>query len=526
MKNDIPVYINYGIGRFLSMLEQYAQFLKTVPLNTFAVRSEKLPTGIVVSARNNSGIPLCNLTLALLYAARGYPVTIIWDDLEFLDPEWDAQNRCVGMLVEAICKHSVINFVQLSTFEGVPLDEAEKAYLQKLAFNNAVWNVRDVVPSEELEAYTRLSLETMIKNASKIKHLYEMHSFDHCVHQSLMNNNGGVHKYFANIQGIRFGCLDAANGRGMIGLQDVQGYFYDVLPLINPRSPFYLFEDSELKDTAIELAFADHEERLYGKDARSTQPEEFQRVDIEQYDIVIPLNIFWDASALGRNRLFASPYEWLRRTVSFILFETPYSVALRQHPHEIKFKKYKFETGTILGNKLMTEFGDHPRFRFITSEEKVNTYHLIQQAHLVLPYTSTLGIEAVMMGKSVLVESNVYYADQPFVYKAESVEDYFGQIKQGKEFTIAEADKTDASLLYFLVTQTPFFYTPFGLDPTDIQKWTSMGFAELNKDEALDTAIHCMVTNTPYAFANGKHILDQAITNKEEINDADIAYHS
>ena len=526
MQDDVPVYIDYGIGRFLPMLEQFAEFLKTVPLSSFTVQSNQAPAGIIVAPRNNSGIPFCNIAIALLYAARGYPVTIIWDDLAFLDPDGDTQNRCVGILVNAICKHSNINFIQLSSLEEVSLDASEEAYLKEIALNNAVWNVRNIVPTEELDTYACLSFEAMCTNARKIKYLYASQVFDHCVHQSLLNNNGGVHKYFANQNGIRVSCLDASNGRGIIGLQDVQGYFYDVLPLIDSESPFYLFEDEEYKLQAVKAARRDHEKKLSGHDERSTQPVDSESEHVDGYDIVIPLNIFWDTSALGRNRLFASPHEWLVETVSHILYKTSYSVALRQHPHEVHFKKFNFETGTLLGKDLISRFGSHPRLRFVSCEEKINTYHLIQQADLVLPYTSTLGIEAAMMGKQVIVESNVYYADQPFVYKAESIEDYFAQIKNGGKPSVLGADKTNGWLLYYLVTQTPFIHTPFGLDPVDIQKWTASGFEALKNDTALSTAINCLATNTPYAFTNGKRLLDEAIAKKRLVNDTNLAYHS
>ncbi|MBX2822072.1 MAG: hypothetical protein KTR29_20430 [Rhodothermaceae bacterium] len=526
MQDDVPVYINYGIGRFLPMLEQFAEFLKTVPLNTFTVQSNQAPVGIIVSPRNNSGIPFCNIAIALLYAARGYPVTIIWDDLEFLDPDGETQNRCVGILVEAISKHSTINFIQLSGLEEVALDTSDEAYLQEIALNNAVWNVRNIVPTEELDFYARLSFEAMCTNAGKIKHLYDAHTFDHCVHQSLLNNNGGVHKYFANQNGIRVSCLDASNGRGMIGLHDVQGYFYDVLPLIDPQSLFYLFKEEEYKEHAIEAARSDHEKRLYGHDERSTQPVDEESEQLDRYDIVIPLNIFWDTSALGRNRFFASPYEWLVETVSYILSNTSFSVVLRQHPHEVHFKKFNFETGTLLGRDLQSRFGSHPQFRFVSSEEKVNTYHLIQQADLVLPYTSTLGIEAAMMGKRVIVESNVYYADQPFVHKAESIEDYFTQIKNGAQPSVSETDKMNGWLLYYLVSQTPFVHTSFGLDPVDIQKWTTSGFDALSNDKALGTAIDCLASNTPYSFSNGKRLLEEAIAKKRLVHDTHLAYHT
>ena len=525
MKTETPVYINYGIGRFMPMLQQFGQFLKTVPLHSFEVTRDVAPVGIIVSPRNNSGIPFCNLALALLYAAKGYPVTIIWDDLEFLDPEWDAQNRSVGVLVNAIKEHSIIDVIQLSTLESDIISDSDKAYLHQIAFQNAVWNVRNLVPTEDLETYTRLSFVAMCKNAGQIKKLYSIYKFDHCVHQSLVNNNGGIHKYFANQNRQRVGCFDVADERGLIGLSDVHGYFYDLLPLIDSASPFYLFENESYKQSALKLAIEMYNSRLYGKDEYATQPLSDRAASVNPYDIVIPLNIFWDAAALGRCALFDSPYDWLLSVVSYILFNTKYSVAVRQHPHEKTFE-HQFETGKLLGDALVSRFEGHPRFKFIFSTDPVNTYHLIEQAKMVLPFTSTIGIEAALMGKPVIIASNVYYANQPFVSKANTVEDYFAQISRCEPVERSEEVQTKGWLLYFLATQTPFLNVPFGLNPADVQKWTAAGFDALNNNEIMNLAIHSMASNTPFSFCNGKHILEELLTKTELSNEMDFAHHS
>ena len=524
MQTEVPVYINYGVVRFAQMFQQFAKFIDTVPLSTFRRTVDQEPAGIIVSPRNNSGIPFCNITLALLYASRGLPVTIIWDDQEFLDPEWELQNRCVGELIRFVCQNSVIDSIQLSRLEPAAIDPEDEAYLRKIGFNNAVWNVRDIVPGEALDTYSRLSFEAMCNNAGRIKQLYATRRFDHCVHQSLLNNNGGVHKYFANQSGRRVSCFDMSHGRGMIGLNDVQGYYYDVLPLVDEQSPFYLFGNEAFKEAALESARADHQRRFEGKDSRSTQPAVGEARDLADYDVVIPLNIFWDVSALGRNRLFDSPHDWLVQTISYILENTLFSVAVRQHPHEVKFKQ--FATGDLLGKDLTARFGKYSRFRFINSEEKVNTYRLIERARVVLPYTSTLGIEAALMGKPVIVESNVYYADQPFVYKAESVDDYFEHIERAEHVRLSEEAEQMGWLLYFLTSQTPFLYSSFGLVPPDIQRWTAAGFDALAADEMMGVAIECLATNTPLPYVNGRRILEEILHSREKVHDAHIAYHS
>ena len=252
----------------------------------------------------------------------------------------------------------------------------------------------------------------------------------------------------------------------------------DLPDIIDNKFPNFL-DNAENRRIAINEAVKEHKLRKAGKDTRNFQVVSKASSDRHvKVDILFPLNILWDAASLGRNQFFDSPFYWLRDTIDFLLNSTDAVVGVRQHPRERVFKQ--FGTGDKLGEYLIKRFGHHPRFYFISCDEKINTYLLIENCKIVLPYTSTVGIEAAMMGKTVILESNVYYNNQPFVLTARSKEDYFQKIKKayekkdGAAYQSGKGIKNQESgwLLYFLVNKCIGAFSDFGLDPEDFEKWT------------------------------------------------------
>jgi len=490
----------------------YLTFLDKVPFKALDNNVDhSWPVGIIVSPRNNSGIPWCNLTIALLYHALGYPVKIIWDDMTFLDPEWEHQNRAVGELILLINAKTNIPFVKVGDFSETDIDEDDLREIKRLSVANAIWNVRNVVPSGELESYSNLSEQTLIHNAGRIGTLYKSEKFSFCLHQSLINNNGGLHRWFGNKNDIRVGSLDISLGRGVTGLKSVPGFREELPQLVDEKSQFFLFHDPEERNLAIRAARQEYEMRCMGTDEKESQLISIDEESKEPaWDVLIPMNILWDAAALIRNRFFPTPYHWVVETIDFILTQTDATVAVRQHPHERRFEQYG--TGTQLAKSIQQKFGDNHRFKFYHSGEKVNSYRLVKESKVILPYTSTLGIEAALLGKRVIIESHVYYGEQPFVTKATSKQDYFDRIRAALKTpfrAVSHAEKEKAWLLYYALNKCSLVYSPFGLDPRDFENWVPLGLEGLIKDDNLITALRCLAENIPFAYANGRKLLKQ-----------------
>ena len=496
---NIPVYINYGKKNFFYCFNQYKKFLKTVPYEKLQFKNDfNQFSGIIVSPRNNSGIPWCNITIAFLYAYKNVPFKIILDDLNFLDPEWRDQLNAVEEVVESICNNLNTSYLKTSNQVDAELDDFDLREIKRLSIVNGIWNVRNIIPSEKLNQYIKLSYATLEENAKKIKQLYSKNVFDHCIHQSLVNNNGGLHKHFGLKFGTRVSCIDMSMGRGLVGIKDVPGYHFDLPDIINKNVPEFL-DSKKNRKIAISEGIKEHKLRKQGQDSRAYQIVSTYKSDIPpEADILIPVNILWDAASLGRNRFFETPLHWLIETIEFILSKTTAKIVVRQHPGERRFEIYG--TGKKLGEYLRNKFLDHPRLRFISYNDNVNTYLLIEKCKVVLPYTSTVGLEAALMGKKVILESTVYYKDQTFVQSADSKKDYFEKIKKAYEEFDTGRQASDPVpggdtgwILYFLLNKCNAVYSDFGLDPKDFEKWTKKSFDLLCQDNNLMTAIEALI---------------------------------
>jgi hypothetical protein len=512
-KENIPVYINYGRDNFLRTYQQFRSFLSTVPADRLTYAQEATePCGIIVSPRNNSAIPWCNITLALVYAYLGKSPVIIWDDLPFLDPGWEFQNQIVGQSIADISAVFKIRYIKTTEQNDSDLEKDDHTEIERLAQANGIWNVRRVGPSAKLEEYTKLSHQQLLHNAGKIKSLYREHRFDHCIHQSLINNNGGLHKWFANKNNMRVGCFDSSFGKGLVGIDNVPAYLLD-LPKILASEDHELFSDPDVRALAICEGQQEFEMRSSARDKRKWQVVgKDHKMAAPESDVMIPLNIFWDAAALSRNCFFEDPHEWIVRTVEFLLSKTDARIVVRQHPEERRFNLYK--TGIKHADLLVEKFGANENFRLYRAEDKINTYALIENSKVVLPYTSTIGIEAALMGKIVIIESDVYYGKQPFVIKAKSGKDYFDRIQSAlrepnslMKMLFSASNLEMAWLLYFLQTKCIMVDSEFGLDPLDFDRWTVKGFAALLRDENFMNAVYALISNSPFAYLNGVHTL-------------------
>src|SRR6185437_1343735 len=120
---------------------------------------------------------------------------------------------------------------------------------------------------------------------------------------------------------------------------------------------------------------------------------------------------------------------------------------VRQHPSE---RRPLQRSQTDVGGLLSRSFGDDHRCRFVAAEDPVNSYDLLRAARLVLPFVSTIGIEAAAMGKPVLVSGACYYSDLGFVWSAGSREEYFDLLHRGIRGDLApRADQVERAWLCY-----------------------------------------------------------------------------
>lgn len=131
--------------------------------------------------------------------------------------------------------------------------------------------------------------------------------------------------------------------------------------------------------------------------------------------IAVFTNVSWDTAVTLRDLGFRDIYEWLDAVVSWSLEHDDVDVDIRVHPGEVRVRG--FESDDSLADHLRTRFPDLPaRIAVHGPESRVDSYELLDRADAVLVYTSTIGLEAVVLGKPTLVAADVHYRGKGFTF--------------------------------------------------------------------------------------------------------------
>ncbi len=159
-----------------------------------------------------------------------------------------------------------------------------------------------------------------------------------------------------------------------------------------------------VEDSAtLEVARAEFEQRRHGTDATSYQRRATSRVGGSEprREILVPLSVMFDTAALGRHHLFADSREWLVETVAAVLAPPMTRSIVRQHPSErralerSRFDAWRHPRPSVRRRPTDSLCSGRGSCQYIRPARRI--------ARLVLPFVSTIGIEAAALGKPVVV---------------------------------------------------------------------------------------------------------------------------
>ncbi|MBU1004087.1 MAG: hypothetical protein KKE73_16360 [Proteobacteria bacterium] len=449
----------------------------------------ELKVGVLICPWANTPVPWYSITLALLLRRRGLHPYLIWDDLSF---EQNAalvkhQNIIISEVLD-IMKTVGFDVVRLSDSSPVCLSPEEEALANESALLNAQWIRTTSLPGDDLE-YVR-------------KHCYAMLSAGAPRIAGFLNTPpstsflipGGVYRYSGLFLGMAVrrkfdvSTYDSGSISMAVGRNHVAARFRD-LPETFGR---VAAQSPEVRSLVFNKAKAEFHKRLAGKDKYQYQQAKSGCGSLlaGPHDVFIPLNIETDATALGLSRFFETSWDWLVETLDFLLQHTAARVAVRQHPYEAK----KPGDRTLFTKRLVELFPSE-RLTVYSCYDRVNSYDILGSARVVLPYVSSMGIEAAMLGKEVIMESRVYYAGMPFAPQATSKEDYFERIAcalDGCPFNPLTEDIEAAWLVYYLSAVCGRIWTDFTPQPGNFERWSQLSLDSLEADETIQQVLEAL----------------------------------
>jgi hypothetical protein len=142
-------------------------------------------------------------------------------------------------------------------------------------------------------------------------------------------------------------------------------------------------------------------------------------LDAHRPVVLLCTNVVGDSLALNRQIFTQGMADWLRKTVALFGNLPDYQLVVRVHPGEMLGAGHP--SVDIIQNTLPHQ-PEH--VIVVPPESEINTYDLIELAHLGLVYTTTFGLELSMHGVPVIVAGETHYRGKGFTDDPNSWEEY------------------------------------------------------------------------------------------------------
>jgi hypothetical protein len=214
----------------------------------------------------------------------------------------------------------------------------------------------------------------------------------------------------------------APRGGALVFSQDSPAPDYDVDRLWESVRDRPL--DSRQRSQAIALL----EDRARGVGAHESyydrpeeDPEELRRrLGLEGRERLVSLftNVTWDSATIGHDVGFTSMFDWVERAVR-LAEDRDFVLVVRAHPAE-----GRWGTREAVQETVVSRLGEIPaNVRFVSAQEALSSYALLDISDLLLTYTTTVGLEAAARGKQVAVSGDTHYRGRGFTIDVSGPED-------------------------------------------------------------------------------------------------------
>jgi len=184
---------------------------------------------------------------------------------------------------------------------------------------------------------------------------------------------------------------------------------------------------------------------------------------------IVPIftNVIFDTSQPHANTVFEDMFDWLDLTLEIIRAHRDTLFVIRAHPDELRVRKASRET--VAGWAESRAIEAEPNVVFVSPQETLSSYELIQRSKFVMIYNSTIGLEASILGAPVLCAGKARFTQYPTVFFPQTVDEVRSKTE---EFLAAEKIEVPAEFkrnarrfLYYQLYRTSL---PFGdfLEPS------------------------------------------------------------
>lgn len=211
-------------------------------------------------------------------------------------------------------------------------------------------------------------------------------------------------------------------------------------------------------------------------------------------------NILWDTAIFERDVGFRGMFDWVTRAIRVAGRHPDLQLVIRIHPAEVRLPM------AASRDRVMDRIAAaHPQLpanvRVVPPEDGTSSYAILHAARAVAVYTSTVGLEAALLGKRVLVAGAPHYRGCGFTRDVEGPESFEQDLLEAVRAgplppEAVERARRYANLLLFELMH-PF---PYLVDqPRGARRLDLASLAELDpgRDAVLDRLCASILEGTP-----------------------------
>lgn len=533
---NIYQYIHVYKEASFGPINKYLRFLDTVPNGIMNVTSRKgsEKIGIILNAEGlnleTTFIPYL-VSLFLILKWRGYNAKLIVDRLHWEGDIELYEGRCavcdyirdtvIHKLEKLVPKEDIlyINPVHVGEDKELPPEDAQECeriaeYSVRWSKWYNCWNSRFRTDNSIRDDFARI----FKRNLLYINSFFDKNHFDTINAITALHKMAGVYCYAAEKRNIRVSSQDGVVGSTIISSNGPASYGDDI-PLFLKKMWGTIKNKDEIINRAVHMwrerrnATADlkhmsndeyiKEYRAKGYDKTVLQPP--QKESVPSYDVIIPLNLSNDGAALGVFSIFGSMKEWLKKTLDYVIHKLNGTVLIREHPIGKILPSYLLSTELYsIYPEILEPYKGNSKLRYVKSDEEINLYQYIEQCKVLIPWTSTVGVEAGILGKNVLIHTDVYYQNAAFATRAKTQEKYFENLKSCiTQNVFLREDKQLAhedALKYFYYTMNRILITDFTIVNSNEITWAFESFSELTHAQGVDEIIKIVAEGIPSVY--------------------------
>ncbi len=201
--------------------------------------------------------------------------------------------------------------------------------------------------------------------------------------------------------------------------------------------------DEREKDARDYMAFREGE-----KLDRAGWLENFHQVQPVQKEVALPTevenflkrpgkffllgtNVVGDSATLRRGLAFRSQQQWVKETVDFFKSHPEYNLIIRAHPDE------SWARARVYLGKIAAQVAQGiPNILIVGSEQKINTYALVERIDVGLAWVSNIGLDMALRGKPVILAARANYSSLNICHQPETKQAYFESLVRMAEHPV------------------------------------------------------------------------------------------